>query len=235
MKPILILKTGRTFDAMSHEFGDFEDWIIAASGEAPGLFIVADGIEESIPPLGRLSGIIITGSHSMVTDGGPLVELWTQLVRDAVAQRLPLLGICYGHQLLAQALGGVVTDHPFGLELGQVEIELEAAAQDDPFFSVLPQKFPAYTTHLQSIHKLPDGAFVYGGNNHETRHLVRFAPAAWGVQFHPEFNQKIMRAYIGYQRPRLSSDDEMHGLREKVQPLPEAGLLLHRFCQLAMI
>jgi GMP synthase (glutamine-hydrolysing) len=232
MKPILILKTGSTFSSIAHEHGDFEDWIIAASGEAPGLFVVADGVEESVPALDQLSGIIITGSHLMVSDGGPLVELWSQLLRDAVVRRLPLLGVCFGHQLLAHALGGVVTDHPGGVELGQVEIEMVTASQDDPLFCVLPAKFSAYASHLQSVQKLPADAFVYGGNRFEPHHAVRFAPAAWGVQFHPEFNQRIMRTYIRHQRPRLKSDEEMESLLNQVEPLPDAGQLLQRFCQL---
>ncbi len=232
MKPILILKTGSTFSAMAHEFGDFEDWIIAATGEAPEIFVIADGVDEAIPPLEQLAGVIITGSHLMVSDGGSQVEFWAQLMRDAVALRLPVLGICYGHQLLAQALGGLVADHPGGLELGQVEIEVTVAAQDDPLFSALPRTFSAYATHLQSIQALPPGASVCGGNQFEPHHAVRFSPSTWGVQFHPEFNQQVMRAYIGYQRPRLKSETEMNALLEKVEPLPEVGQLLQRFCQL---
>ncbi len=232
MKPILILKTGQTFDTLAREFGDFEDWIITASGNAPGLFLVADGVEKNLPAYDQLSGMIITGSHLMVSDGGAQVELWSQIVRDAVALNLPLLGICYGHQLLAQALGGRVTDHPAGLELGQVEIELVPAAQDDPLFSVLPLKFSAYASHLQSVCKLPAGSCVYGKSVFESHHAVRFAPAAWGVQFHPEFNQKIMRAYICRQRPRLRSDAEAEEISLKVENLPRAGLILQRFCQL---
>lgn len=234
MKPILILKTGSTFSRIAHELGDFEDWIIAATGEAPGLFVIADGLAEPFPPLEQLSGIIITGSHLMVSDGGPQLDFWAQLLRKAVARRLPVLGICYGHQLLAQALGGVVIDHPGGLELGQVEIEMVAAAQDAPLFSALPQKFSAYASHLQSIHKLSPGAFVYGESSFEPHHAVRFAPSAWGVQFHPEFNQRIMWEYIEYLRPRLASDAVMNALHDAVEPLPDAGLVLQRFCQLVL-
>ncbi len=232
MKPILILKTGSTFSGIAHELGDFEDWIIAATGETPGLFVIADGFDEPLPSLEQLSGIIITGSHLMVSDGGPQFDLWSRLLCETVARRLPVLGICYGHQLLAQALGGVISDHPGGLELGQVEIEMATAAQDDPLFSVLPQKFSAYASHLQSIQKLSPGAFVYGENSFEHHHAVRFAPAAWGVQFHPEFNQRIMRAYIEYLRPRLKSDAEMDVLLNQVEPLPDVGQVLQRFCQL---
>ncbi len=232
MKPILILKTGSTFSELMYEAGDFEDWIIAASGETPGVFTVADGIDETLPALEQLSGIIVTGSHRMVSEGGRRVELWSQLMRDAVVVRLPVLGICYGHQLLAQALGGRVANHPQGIELGQVTIEMAAAARDDALFSVLPARFSAYASHLQSIIELPPGAFVYGANNYEPYHAVRFAPAAWGVQFHPEFNQQIMRAYIQRHRPLLADDQTMEALADKVTPLPDAGALLQEFCRL---
>jgi GMP synthase (glutamine-hydrolysing) len=233
MKPILILKTGSTFDAMALEFGDFEDWVIAASGEAPGLFSVADGVQEELPPVKQLSGLIITGSHLMVSDGGPLVELWAQLVREAVAARLPVFGICFGHQLLNYALGGEVGYHPRGLELGQVEIEMAAAAADDPLFSVLPARFQAYATHQQSVLRLAPTALVLGGNSFEAHHAVRFASYVWGVQFHPEFTQPILQAYIRVQRAKLTSDARMADLLARVESLPEAGLLIRRFCQLA--
>ncbi len=232
MKPILILKTGSTFAEMAHDFGDFEDWVIAASGEAPGVFVIADAVDEPAPPLEQLSGIIVTGSHLMVSDGGAVVELWSQLLRDAIDICLPVLGICYGHQLLGHALGGRVADHPDGLELGQTAIEMEAAEGGTPLFSVLPGRFQAYATHMQSIITLPEGAFVFGRSSFEAHHAVRFAPAAWGVQFHPEFSQKVMQAYIRRQRPRLKSDAEMDALLQKVEPLPQAGLILQRFCQL---
>ncbi len=233
MKPILIMKTGSTFTELAHETGDFEDWIIAASGEAPGFFTIADGVDEALPSLDLLSGVIITGSHAMVSDGGMLVDLWSQLLRDAVTARLPVLGICYGHQLLAQALGGRVADHPAGLELGQVAIEMAAAARDDALFSALPAQFPAYASHLQSVLELPPGSFVYGSSDFEPHHAVRFAPAAWGVQFHPEFKHRIACAYIRRQRPRLRDDAEMNALIKKTGPLPGAGLLLQSFCHLA--
>ncbi|MCF6180221.1 MAG: glutamine amidotransferase [Geopsychrobacter sp.] len=218
---------------MAQRFGDFEDWIIAASGEAPGLFMVADGIDEPLPSLEKLSALIITGSHRMVSEGGAQVELWSRFIRDAVDTRLPVLGICDGHQLLSRALGGVVSDHPDGLELGQVEVEMESAAQDDPLFKVLPRFCSAYATHLQSISTLPAGSFVYGHNSFEPNHAVRFAPTAWGVQFHPEFTQAILQGYIRHQRKRLSSDAQMTTLIDRVKPLPEAGQLIQHFCQLA--
>lgn len=233
MKPILILKTGSTFSELAHEHGDFEDWIIAASGEAPGVFLVADGYDEALPQPGQLTGVIITGSHRMVSDGGPEVDLWCTYLRQVVEAQLPVLGICFGHQLLAEALGGKVANHPGGLELGQVEVEMEAAAQDDPLFASLPRSFPVYATHRQSVLDPPEGAFVFGGNRFERHHAVRFAPCAWGVQFHPEFNQAIMQAYIGYQRARLEDDDQMNELLEGVKPLPQAGLVLQSFCRLA--
>ena len=232
MKPILILKTGSTFDDLKHEFGDFEDWVIAASGEAPGLFQVADGFEEPLPDLAHCSGLIITGSHLMVSDGGEQVDLWAKVVCSAVGRGLPLLGICYGHQLIGHALGGLADYHPAGLELGQVQVRMTAAAKDDPLFSALPSEFPAYATHQQSLLELPPDAVCYGASSHEAHHAVRFADRAWGVQFHPEFDRPIIRAYIRRQRPRLASDEQMHELLEAVQPLPDAGLVLRRFCQL---
>lgn len=235
MKPILILKTGSTFPELARELGDFEDWVIAASGEAPGSFVIADGSDESLlPPVEQLAGIIITGSHQMVSDGGEDVDLWSHFLRQALEVQLPVLGICYGHQLLGQVLGGEVGYHPGGLELGQVRVEMVPAAKADPLFSVLPDRFSTYATHRQSVLRVPEGAFVFGGNSFEPHHAVRFAPAAWGVQFHPEFTRETMQAYIRFQRPRLDSDAQMQALLDQVEELPDAGLLLRHFCQLVL-
>ena len=72
-------------------------------------------------------------------------------LRDAAHAGVPLFGICYGHQLLAHALGGEVGDNPNGREMGTIDLELHPHAADDPLFAGLPMQFPAQATHLQSV------------------------------------------------------------------------------------
>src|SRR5690606_38861481 len=112
-----------------------------------------------------------------------------------------VLGVCYGHQLLAHALGGRVDDHPAGREVGTVELELDAAGEGDALFGATPAKFRAHATHRQSVLELPPGATVLARSAHDPHHAVRYAPTAWGLQFHPEFSVGIMRGYLQLPAP----------------------------------
>ena len=104
--------------------------------------------------------------------------------------------MCYGHQLLAEALGGEAGWHPKGREIGTVSVTLTEAGKQDPLLSGLPNTFLAQVTHAQSALVLPPGATLLASNNYEPHQAYRVGDRAWGVQFHPEFTSDIMRGYI---------------------------------------
>ncbi|PCJ31606.1 MAG: GMP synthase [Moraxellaceae bacterium] len=176
-------------------YGNFEQWI---QGNHPTEdFIVFDAAEpEQYPNTDTLLGVIITGSASMVTDREPWVVRLEQWVQTLTQHQVPTLGICYGHQLLAQALGGTVEFHPQGREIGTVPIELTDACEQDPLFSLSPKSFSANVTHAQSVSTLPPDSVLLAKNNYEPIHAFRVGSCAWGVQFHPEFTANVMRFYL---------------------------------------
>jgi GMP synthase (glutamine-hydrolysing) len=144
-----------------------------------------------------------------------------------------VLGICYGHQLLAHALGGEAGDHPQGAEVGTVTVTLDEAAATDALLRGLPAQFPAHAVHWQSALRLPEGAVRLAGNDHEPVHAFRAGAHAWGVQFHPEFDADVMRGYID----QLAGDLVRAGtnpaaLREHVVPTDAAAGLLGRFARI---
>src|SRR5690606_2484463 len=120
-------------------------------------------------------GAVLTGSGAMVTDRLDWSEATAEWLRGAVAAGLPLLGICYGHQLLADALGGRVADHPDGREVGTIEVERLAAADGDALFDAAPARFRAHATHEQSVLELPPGAVALASSAHDANQAVRFA------------------------------------------------------------
>lgn len=234
MRPILIVSTGHTFDSLRATDGDFTDWIAERLG--PGVIaqhVEAADIEAPLPTPTLLAGVVITGSHAMVSDRLPWSERLAGWLAACVDSELPVLGICYGHQLLAHALGGVVTDHPAGIEIGTHDVFLNEQAADDPLFGALPARFPAQLVHRQSVRELPPGATLLAGNDHEPHQAYRVGGCAWGVQFHPEFSAAAMRAYIRH----LANDNPdrisaPHAAR--VTDTPEASSLLARFAVLAL-
>jgi len=204
MKKILILKTGTTFDSISHIFGDFEDFIISSAGLIKEETLIISVYKESLPSVKKIiedvSSVIITGSHSMVTDKEEWIEHLCCWIREFAAEGLPVLGICYGHQLLAMAWGGLVDYHPCGIEMGTVGINLTDDGRKDRLLGVCPEYFTAHVSHAQSVIKLPARARLLAFNNFEPHHSFRIDNNVWGVQFHPEFNELIMKGYIRERR-----------------------------------
>lgn len=235
-KPLAIFKTGSTWPAMAQARGDFDDWLRRSLGEAQSHTIVVAVAEgESPPPMDTLSGAIITGSHAMVTDREDWSESLAQWLRQAVPAGLPVLGICYGHQLLAQALGGEVGNLEPEPEVGTVCVALTEAGRDDPLFHDLPAKFPAHASHVQSARRLPAEAIHLASSDREPHHAFRIGPCAWGVQFHPEFDTESMRAYVKRwaDKPNAPKQD-WWAIHDNVRETPQAALITARFARLAL-
>lgn len=231
----LIVQTGSTLPALRARRGDFPHWF------RRGLALRADEIEvvrvdagEPLPPVAQHTGVVVTGSPAMVSRREGWSEKTAAWLRHAIDAGMPILGVCYGHQLLAHALGGEVDYHPQGRELGTVAIDKTPASAGDTLFANAPERFRVHASHQQSVLKLPAGAIALARSAHDPHHAVRYAPRVWGVQFHPEFSVEIMRGY-------LSRSDKACGLRCKgpccvdrtCAPSPHAARLLRRFRALA--
>lgn len=234
MQPrVAILKTGSTYPAIRKQYGDFEDWFI--HGLSPGLDISVFNTQAGELPADPADweGVVVTGSPAMVSDREPWSENAAQWLAKAVALDIPVLGVCYGHQLLAHALGGEAGYHPEGRETGTRRIELLSDAKNDPLFEHLPESFNAQLTHKQSVLRLPPDAVLLARNEFEPHQAFRIGKCAWGVQFHPEFSDDIMRAYLQVQAPDLDQEGlDSHALIHSVSDAPEAAGLLQRFSAL---
>lgn len=234
-KPLIILKAGSTFPALATAEGDFDDWIHRGLGDLPlPVHVVDPRAQAGLPEAGRLAGVIITGSHGMVTEGEPWLPGAEQWLRGLVARGVPVLGICYGHQLLARALGGAVDYRDRGIEIGTATVFRTKAARADGLLRSLPEAFPAQVVHRQFVRHLPRGAVVLATSNEEPHHAFRIGSRAWGLQFHPEFSPDVMRYYIECLTPQLRMEGlEPERLLSQVRATPAAGRLLPRFAELA--
>lgn len=204
MKNVYIFKVGETFEDTKDQLGDFDDWVRNCVSRKDLTIKTIDILKgEALPSFGSTMGVIITGSHAMVTEEHPwsiAVEEW---IRQAVKYPIGILGICYGHQLLGKALGGKSDFNPNGKEIGTVTVFTNPNIKKDPLFKDAPATFKANVTHLQSVLTLPEGAEALGYNSHDNHQIVRFGQHIWGVQFHPEYDVQIMNAYIDEQRKDL--------------------------------
>ena len=196
MKPLLIVKTGETMPELRSRRGDFEDWIAGGFEGVLDTAVVAPYAGDRLPAPENFSGVVISGSHAMVTDRAAWSEHTAVWIQEVMAAEIPLLGICYGHQLIAHALGGRVGDTPGGAEVGMTEIRLRAEAMRDPLFCQIPATMQVHASHTQSAVRLPKGAVCLASNAHEPHHAFSVGSSTWGLQFHPEFDAEIMKAYL---------------------------------------
>jgi GMP synthase (glutamine-hydrolysing) len=232
---ILIIKTGSTLPGLKSRKGDFENWIIAGmSVGADEVTVVDVTAGEPLPPNGAYAGVVVTGSHSMVTEHPRWSERAARWLALEIAVETPTLGICYGHQLLGYALGGTVEENPLGWELGTVEITLEDPASRDVLLGGFDSMLKVHASHTQSLTRLPRGAVRLASSSRDVNHAFRVGRTAWGVQFHPEFDCEIVQTYIQHCRKKLIADgqDPDQLLRES-QDTRFGAEILKRFARVA--
>lgn len=234
-KPLLIVNAGKTHPEIAAlADGDFDDWIAAGLDRTvSAVETVSPFTGDPLPPASNCSGVIITGSHDMVTDHLAWSERTADWIASVVAAGVPLLGICYGHQLLAHAMGGVVGDNPNGKEIGTVSIRLNREGRLNRLFADLPDSFAVHACHTQSVLELPVGASLLASSTRDPHHAFAIGEAAWGIQFHPEFNSSILQAYIQRMAGDLKAQgDDVPGLLAAIRETPHSEGLLRRFQRL---
>jgi GMP synthase (glutamine-hydrolysing) len=183
-----------------------------------------------LPDLTEAFAVIVTGSALSVTEALPWKEQVSVCLRELVRAEVPLLGICFGHQLLGHALGGRVIANPNGREMGTVDLE---RVEDDAVCGARGS-VRVNTTHVDSVVALPPGARVLGRTRLEPHAAVRFGPSAWGVQYHPELDAEVMRCYFEARRSVLSAEGlDVDAAGRAVSDAPEGARVIERFLAFA--
>ncbi len=233
MDPLLIVKTGTTLASLAGERGDFEDWISAGMGlDRNRVTVIAVFEGEALPDPTRFAGVVVTGSSAMVSAREIWSENTAEWLRGAVRCTTPVLGICYGHQLLAHALGGRVGPNPRGRQIGTVRVRLSEKAEEDALLAGFGGSLRAHTTHAEAVLELPDAATRLGSSRRDPNAAFSFGTAAWGVQFHPEFDAYVMKRYIEERRSLLLAENINADVQlAAVEECPDGARLLRRFAE----
>ncbi len=227
---ILLVQTGTT-----HLHGDYPRWFERALGTPMPVCRAHDGERlRSALEAHRPSGIIVTGSPLSVTSGEPwMLELGSELLR-AGSRGTPVLGVCFGQQLLARAAGGNVIVNPRGREIGTVRVQLSEAGRRDPLFAwASSESIEVQATHLDAVDPLPPGATVLASNENCSVQAYRLSEAVAGVQFHPELWVEAMRDLISSRRDKLRAEGrDADALAAQVHEV-RAGEILRAFARQA--
>ncbi|MES3160246.1 MAG: type 1 glutamine amidotransferase [Halorubrum sp.] len=157
-----------------------------------------DAVGGHLPEHTEFDGVVVTGSRSSVYWDEPWIPPLIEYVAEAADAGVPVLGVCYGHQVLAEALGGRVAGMD-GFEIGYNTVR---RVREDPLFADIEESFTVFTTHGDTVVDLPPGATLLAENEHGV-HAFRKGHC-WGVQFHPEYDPKTAREVTEGKRDRLS-------------------------------
>jgi len=200
---LLIVQTGTT-----HLHGDYPRWFERTLGfEMPVVKAHAGEALGPAPERTRPRGLIVTGSPLSVMENAPwMLELGEELL--AAGERgTPVLGVCFGHQLLARAAGGQVVLNPRGREIGTVRVQLSNAGRRDPLFAWSDaNEIEVQATHMDAVDPLPAGATVLASNENSAAQAYRLSETVAGVQFHPELWPEAMRDLILSRRDKLRAE-----------------------------
>ena len=242
---LLVMVTGSTVPEVQVRYGGFDVLFPEhlTRGFAPDRKPDIDVLDiqvhkpgDRFPDLGRYDGVAITGSPARIGDMTPWMVYGVTLLQEILKKEIPLLAVCFGHQMLGKAFNADVGPNPAGYTIGTFDVNLDVDSSD-PLLGDLDGKLSVNGSHLDAIRSAGPHLKVIGTADHDACHVVKAGPRTWGVQFHPEFTANIVSAYI---RARTELINSHHGpgaatkRLEAVQQTPASMGLLGRFADLCV-
>jgi GMP synthase (glutamine-hydrolysing) len=185
---------------------------------------------DPVPTIDGYAGLLVMGGAMGAHDDevldwiGPVKEL----IRDAVSEGVPTLGICLGHQLMGAALGGRVTPNPRGQQVGLIPVGWTDEAAEDRLFGGLATPRRGVQWNYDLVVEPPPGAVVLAQTDDGELQVARYGASAWGVQHHPEVDETIVGTWVtdserGELADRgLDADALLHQIKEARTELDRA-------------
>jgi GMP synthase-like glutamine amidotransferase len=174
--------------------GTLAEWLPAAGLD---LDVVEPWNGDPLPERVTHDALVVMGGPQQAYDdeSAPWLRQTKELLRVAVADGVPVLGVCLGGQLLAEAMGGRVEPGAEGPELGARFVSKRDAAVDDPVFSDLPLSPVVIQWHWDEIVELPPGALLLAASPRYPHQAFRVGTNAYGLQFHIETPPQMVRGW----------------------------------------
>ena len=226
MKQIIILDCGPSLSEVSKLFGYAPEWIMAVLDDGVNKFKWVKSYYGETVDYKEGDAWIITGSPLSVYDENDWMLDLEDNIRKIGEINKPVLGICFGHQLIAKSFGGKVELNPNGWELGAYPIQLSKAGLNSRLFSGFNNDSIVYESHQDSVTSLPDNAVELASNN-KGNQSYRMHESIFAVQFHPEFSWGVIKKYVSIRSAeKIPIDDPA------VPESTQGTLVLHNFINL---
>jgi GMP synthase (glutamine-hydrolysing) len=210
-----ILKSGTASRATQKRLGDYDRQFVALLAQPDHQWDVHDVEHGDFPgDLSPYDGFVITGSPASAYDPLPWVQDLLKLVREIHAGEIALLGVCFGAQVVAQALGGEVRPNPLGWEVGLVPLALTEAGRADSALARGPQPLHILQTHQDVVTRLPAGATGLAASRCTPHEIFALGETVLCLQGHPEMDNEVVRELIDKRSRRglLPPDRAAEGL-----------------------
>lgn len=194
-----ILVCGHAIDEVAKTHGDYGDWfkiLLAGNGFSFDVYKVVD--MEFPNDVHAADGWLLTGSPHGAYEDHPFIAPLEDFVREAYAAPVPMVGVCFGHQLIAQALGGKVEKYKDGWAVGR---------QDYTFEGLGAVALNAW--HQDQVMELPKDARVIAGNDFCKNAGLLYGDRAYTIQPHPEFSNPVIAEYVALRRNPAIYDEDM--------------------------
>ncbi len=248
MRSILLYLTGHAPEPIARRHGVFAQWFrrLFANGPRSGDFTVVDfdGTEPSTPPDPRdFAGIVMTGSPASLTEPEHWMEGAVETIREAHGSGTPLLGVCFGHQLIGAAFGAAVVENPRGWEVATHEVSVHENGHRDPLLTGVGDRLRVNLSHrdivdADTISPL-NGLRILAGNSKTDAQVIAGGDHIRGVQFHPEFDGDIVSAYVQHRYDQIAddanardaSDDHPDALLARAADCPDSERVFHNFVE----
>ena len=177
------------------------------------IYSVKDGI---FPTVAAADGFVITGSPASVHDPLPWIRRLVDFVHQLDEHRVKLVGICFGHQLIAQALGGEVSRNPGGWRFGVAETQYIARTQ---WMSPVSPQLLLYACHSEQVSRLPPEALRLGGDAFCPIGSFACGRHILTTEYHPEFTRPFMHALADAYRGEVPDAVLETGCRQLMNPV----------------
>lgn len=185
-----ILQTGRVADELIPENGDYPE-IFQRFLDGYGLTFTTYAVVDGVFPAGpdAADGWLITGSKHGAYEDHPWIPTLEQFIRDVKAANRPMIGVCFGHQIIAQALGGKVEKFAGGWAVGRHDYPLGDAT------------FALNAWHQDQVTAVPKGAQVVSGNAFCENAALLYDDSIFTIQPHPEIDQTYLEGLLKVRAP----------------------------------
>ena len=215
-----ILQTGQSPDILRDEAGDYPDMFVRLLA-GHGLTFRTYHVEAMAFPadVHECDGWLITGSRFGAYEDHAFIPPLEDFIREAYAKAVPMVGICFGHQIVAQALGGKVERYSGGWSVGPTEYDFDG------------ETLRLNAWHRDQVTVRPEGAQVIACNDFCENAALVYGDTAYTVQAHPEFSDDFVAGLMRTRGKGVVPDPLMEAAMGRLGPTNDAARIADRIAE----